>query len=242
MSVEEYLRTVTEQIRCRQAREAVKEEMEGHLEDQMEECVKKGMSREEAENFAVEQMGDPVEVGISLDRVHQPKMAWNMIVLIAFLSILGMGVQYFISNQCENVQSFSMTSQLVHMAVGFVVLGVMYYLDYSFFGTYGKYMATIFLGYVYLEIFFLGTEVNGAIVFSGGMNVSLRVLMMCFIPMYAGVLYSYRGEGRKGIIKSLLFLLVPVWLTMQMPCLSMAVVLFYSADYVILCHSKEMVW
>ncbi|MBQ2800006.1 MAG: FtsW/RodA/SpoVE family cell cycle protein [Lachnospiraceae bacterium] len=228
MSVEEYLKNVTEQIRCRQAREAVKEEMEGHLEDQMEECMKMGLSREEAENFAVEQMGDPVEVGISLDRVHQPKIAWSMIFLITFLSILGLGVQYFISTQCENVQSFSIISQLGYMAMGFVVLAIMYYLDYSFFGTYGKYIAIVFLGYMFLQIFFLGTEVNGAIVFSGEMNFSLRVLIMCFIPMYAGVLYSYRGAGRKGILKSFLFLVFPVWLTMEMPCLSMALVLFFT--------------
>lgn len=229
MSVEEYLKTVTEQIRCKQAREAVREEMEGHLEDQMEECIKDGMSREAAEKFAVEQMGDPVEVGISLDRVHKPKVAWSMIVLIAFLSVLGMGVQYFISIQCENVQSFSLTSQLTYMAVGFVVLAIMYYLDYSIFGAYGKYMAIIFLGYMFLQVFFFGRTVNGATVFSGGMrSFSLRVLMMCFIPLYAGVLYSYRGEGKKGILKSLVFLMIPVWLTMRMPCLSMAVVLFFT--------------
>lgn len=228
MSVEEYLKTVAEQIRCRQAREAVKEEIAGHLEDQMEECMKDGMSREDAESFAVEQMGNPVEVGISLDGVHKPKAARGMLLFIAFLSLLGIGVQYFISNQCENVQDFSISSQLLYMAMGVVVLAIMYYLDYSIFGSYGKYMAVAFLIYMVLQIFLLGTPVNGARVFSGGIKMSLRVLMMCFIPMYAGVLYSYGREGKRGILKSLFFMVVPVWLTLQMPCLSMAIVLFFT--------------
>lgn len=231
MSVEEYLKTVTEQIRCRQARESVREEMEGHLEDQIEECVKEGMSRQEAEDFAVKQMGDPVEAGISLDRVHRPKTAWGMIAFIGMLSLLGMGVQYFISIQCENTQSFQFGTQLVYMIGGFVVLMVMYYLDYSFFGTYGKYMAVLFLTFMFLQVFFFGLEYNGARIFFyvfGGKAISLRMLMMCFVPMYAGVLYSYHGEGFKGILKSMVFLIVPVWITMNMPCLGLAVVLFFT--------------
>lgn len=231
MSIKEYLNTVTEQIRCRQARESVREEMANHLEDQMEECVKEGMSRQEAEDFAVEQMGDPIETGISLDRVHRPKTAWGMVVFIGILSIFGMGVQYFISIQCENAQSFQPASQLRYMIVGFAVLAIMYYLDYSFFGTYGKYMAILFLTFMFLQVFFLGQEVNGARAFFsgfGGWTFSLQMLMMCFIPMYAGVLYSYRGEELKGILKSMVFLIVPVWITMYMPCLSLAVVLFFT--------------
>lgn len=229
MSVEEYLRIVTEQIRCRQAREAVKDEMKGHLEDQMEECMKEGMSRQEAEEFAVRQMGDPLETGISLDRVHRPKVAWGMILFIGILSILGMGVQYFISIQCENVQGFSFVSQLVYMVAGFAVLAVMYCLDYSFFGTYGKYIIIIFLAFMFLQVFFFGQAINGSKAFlsgPGGITISLRTLMMCVIPMYAGVLYSYRGEGWKGILKCIVYLLIPVWITMQMPCFSLAVVLF----------------
>lgn len=228
MSIEEYLRVVTEQIRCRQAREAIREEMKGHLEDQMEECMKSGMGREEAEASAVRQMGDPIEAGVSLDRVHRPKTAWGMFVFIAILSMAGAGVQYFISIHCENTQGFSLISHLVYMTVGFAVMAEMYYLDYSFFGTYGKYMAIGFLAFMFLEVFFLGQVVNGAVVYAGGMNFSLRMVMICFVPLFGGVLYSYRGQGWKGILKSMIFLMIPVWLTWRMPCLSLALLLFFT--------------
>lgn len=231
MLIDEYLKTVTEQIRCKQARESVREEMAGHLEDQMQECMKEGMNRQEAEEFAVKQMGDPLEIGISLDRVHRPKSAWGMLMFIAILSVLGMGVQYFISIQCQNAQPFILRSQMLSMLVGFAVLVFMYCLDYSFFGSYGKYMAIVFLSFMFLQVFFLGQVVNGAKAFIsvwGGRNISLQMLMFCFIPMYAGVLYSYRGEDFKGMIKSMIFLVLPVWITMHMPCLGVAIVIFFT--------------
>ena len=228
MSTEEYLNTLTEQIRCKQAREAVREEIEGHINDQIEECLQEGMTKEEAEIYAVKQMGDPVETGVSLDRVHRPKVAWSMIVLIGILSILGTVVQYLISVNCENTIGFNLTSHLVYTLAGFLIMALMYYLDYSFFGKYGKVMAVIFLGFMFLQVFFLGREVNGARIFAniGGYSLSLKMLMLLYIPVFGGVLYSYRDGGYKAVVKSMIFLLIPVWITKNMSCLSLSLALF----------------
>ena len=226
--LEEYLNTLTEQIRCKQAREAVREEIEGHINDQIEECLQEGMTKEEAEIYAVKQMGDPVETGVSLDRVHRPKVAWSMLVLIGVLSILGTMVQYLISVNCENTIGFNLSSHLVYTLAGFLIMALMYYLDYSFFGKYGKVMAVIFLGFMFLQVFFLGREVNGARIFAniGGHSLSLKMLMLLYIPVFGGVLYSYRDGGYKAVVKSMIFLLIPVWITKNMPCLSLALALF----------------
>lgn len=228
MSTEEYLNTLTEQIRCKQAREAVREEIEGHINDQIEECLQEGMTKEEAEIYAVKQMGDPVETGVSLDRVHRPKVAWSMIVLIGILSILGTMVQYLISVNCENTIGFNLTSHLVYTLAGFLIMALMYYLDYSFYGKYGKVMAVIFLGFMFLQVFFLGREVNGARIFAniGGYSLSLKMLMLLYIPVFGGVLYSYRDGGYKAVVKSMIFLLIPVWITKNMSCLSLSLALF----------------
>lgn len=229
MAIEEYLNTLTEQIRCKQAREAVREELEGHIQDQIEECLQEGMTKEEAEVCAVKQMGDPVEAGVSLDRVHRPKVAWSMLALIGILSILGTGVQYLISVNSENTIGFNLSSHLVYTLAGFLVMALMYYLDYSFFGSYGKVMAIIFLGYMFLQVFFMGREVNGARIFSellGGVTLSLRMLMLLYVPIYGGVLYSYRDGSYKEVIKAMIFLLIPVWITKNMPCLSLTLASF----------------
>ena len=81
--------TLTEQIRCKMARGTIEQEINDHIEDQKAEFLSEGMSQTEAEEAAVREMGDPVEVGLGMDRIHRPTMAWGMIALIVGLSLAG---------------------------------------------------------------------------------------------------------------------------------------------------------
>ena len=89
MRREEYLYTLTEQIRCKMARGTIEQEINDHIEDQKAEFLSEGMSQTEAEEAAIREMGDPVEVGLEMDRIHRPTMAWGMIALIVGLSLAG---------------------------------------------------------------------------------------------------------------------------------------------------------
>ena len=66
MDKKKYIQTVTEQIRCKRALPLVTKELEGHIEDQKSDYMKAGMNAEEAEEAAVLEMGDPVEVGVDI--------------------------------------------------------------------------------------------------------------------------------------------------------------------------------
>lgn len=44
------------------------------------------MSKEDAEREAVRQMGDPVETGCALNRIHRPAFPWKLFVLAVFLT------------------------------------------------------------------------------------------------------------------------------------------------------------
>ena len=70
MKKEEYLQLVTDQIRCKKARPDVKTELENHILDQMESYRNEGMEEQEAMEQAILEMGDPIEVGVELDRIH----------------------------------------------------------------------------------------------------------------------------------------------------------------------------
>ena len=89
-----YIQTVTDQIRCKRALPLVTKELEDHIEDQKCDYMTEGMEPSEAEEAAVLEMGDPVEVGIKMDRIHRPKMAWKMIGLIAVLNLAGILLMY----------------------------------------------------------------------------------------------------------------------------------------------------
>lgn len=61
-------------IRSRPDREAVRAELEAHLEDKTADLVRifPDLGRQEAERQAVEQMGDAEEIGKELARLHRP--------------------------------------------------------------------------------------------------------------------------------------------------------------------------
>ena len=73
MKKEEYLKELTKQLHYAPVRKVVSQEYIDHIEDETEYQISKGMDPDEAESYAVEQMGDPVEVGKQLDEIHRPK-------------------------------------------------------------------------------------------------------------------------------------------------------------------------
>ena len=99
MNKEEYIKTLTDQIRCKMARPEVARELEDHIEDQTRAFMSEGMSRQEAESAAVKDMGNPVDTGVEMDKIHRPKMPWGMIALIIVLSVTGCIFQYILNNR-----------------------------------------------------------------------------------------------------------------------------------------------
>ena len=95
---QEYLKSLTEQIRTKRARTMVAEEVEAHIEDQKQDFMAHGLGEEEAESMAVVEMGDPVEAGVKLDRVHRPKMEWTVLMAILIISIMGLILQAVVTS------------------------------------------------------------------------------------------------------------------------------------------------
>lgn len=96
MDRHDYMETLAGQIRWKRAVPMVERELETHIEEQKADFIASGMTESEAEAAAVAEMGDPVEVGVDMDRIHRPKMNWPAIAAIAFLSILGLAIRCYL--------------------------------------------------------------------------------------------------------------------------------------------------
>ena len=102
MERRDYLELMTGQIRCRKMCPVIAREVEDHIEDQKQAFMAEGMTEEEAEKAAVEEMGDPVEVGVEMDQIHRPKMPWKAILVIALMEILSGIFAAFFLKQSES--------------------------------------------------------------------------------------------------------------------------------------------
>lgn len=106
-----------EQVRWRRARPALAQELRTHLLDQRDACLAQGMSQTEAEAESLRQMGDPVEVGTQLDRVHRPAPQWGMLALVGLLLCSGFFIQATVMQQLGRVQPY-MPTVIVSILLG----------------------------------------------------------------------------------------------------------------------------
>lgn len=230
MKKEEYLNIVTEQIRCRAARGAVREEMENHIADQMEAFAAEGMEPREAEAAAVREMGDPVTAGNELDRIHRPKMDWKMIGLIGFLGIVGLALQNLMQQHFgESEVGIQPGRQLIWLLRGFGVMILVCYLDYSRIAYWAKgCMLAIFALALYTIAF--GLEVNGTRqwIHIARISINIKMLLLLLVPLYGAVLYSWRGQGYRAIGKAVLLMLPGMFFAWRMPSVLTVLLLFLS--------------
>lgn len=231
--MEEYIKLLLEQIRCKKAHPYIKEEIQGHIEEQIAENIRFGMSKEEAEKAAVEDMGSPVEVGISLDRIHKPQIAWGMIILMAVISIAGIILQIVIETQ-TGVHEINSMNYAIDVIKGFIIMLIVYRMDYSVIARYSKIIAVFLFGMCVFS-FFNGVEINGAICYVklGSIEISLFSIMMLYVPVYGAVIYKYYGLGYKGFFKSLLWLIFPVVMAYRLTNISLAFILLLSMSVVL---------
>ena len=214
--MEEYLNNLLDQIRCRKAHAAIREELESHISDQIEDNMKAGMTREEAEKAAVCDMGDPVTTGISLDQIHRPKMARQIIVLMAVIMFAGVLIHWMMGAPVACMQTIS----------GFCLMFFICHLDYTRIAAIAKVIAA---GIILVGIYalFFGVRFGGNIWVASllWLRISMFSFLMLYVPVYGAILYSYYGEGYKGLVKAALWAVPPLFIALMMSSLTLFLIL-----------------
>lgn len=218
--MEEYLQTVLEQIRCKKAHELIRQEMEVHLEEQICDYMAEGMTWEEATEAAVKEMGDPVETGVELDRIHRPRIEWQLVILVGIIAAFGTVLQYFLLRNVSVTEGFGMAdfrevtiqSSIWYTGLGFLAMILVYRLDYTWIGRYAKWImgclgAVVFvLSYV---CWVVTDNVSSYLMLTHEIGIPAGFLLFLMVPVYAGILYQYRGGGYKELIYSFLWMGIP---------------------------------
>lgn len=204
MNLHEYLDTLTEQIRCKRARPMIETEISNHIHDQANVYKADGMEEQEAIEEAVRQMGDPIEAGAALDRVHRPKMSWSLTALFVFLVLTGMTMQIILSLGYADgtVSQASENLQLIikivrNSAVCLLVAASICILDYSILS---KYPLIIFWGFIGIGFIYMLMNIQ----YTNGINRITYYFMAIVGVLFCNVIYAHRGKGIKGAVYSLL--------------------------------------
>lgn len=217
MKVEEYLDKLGGQIRDKHARQFVADEVRGHIEDQADFFEKEGMSREEALSEAVKEMGDPVSVGIELDKIHRPHMEWGFLGYVMFISFLSLAVQYLINRGISNETDAGIIGAPgwgypLKITAGLAAMLLIYRLDYTVLVGKGSLIGGLHLSMITVLSLLFGEQINGRVISIrlSGLRISEFVLLLLYIPIFAAILHEYRGKGRPAVVKILFWITAPI--------------------------------
>ena len=188
--MEEFLKILTEQIRCVKARDGVARELADHILDQAQVYEQSGIEHDKAVEMAVKEMGDPVEIGVSLDRIHRPQTDWRMLLITFVLSVVGVFVMYLVYGPSNIV-----TNQCIYTLIGFVIITAVYFFDYTILGQYGI-MLYIASTAIFLALRYNLPAVNGRV-------PALSMLTYLYVPLFAGILYRLRSGKYASFAKSI---------------------------------------
>lgn len=226
-TVEEYLTELKGQIRDKYAKEFVTEEIKNHIEEQAEAYRNEGIPYDEALSKAVRDMGDPVSVGVELDRIHRPHMEWKFLVYILLISLLSIVVHYLINKGVNHLLIGSANEQSIinntmlrpglarrhifGILAGLAAMFAVCRADYTLLLGRSRVIGGVYIAGITICSVAFGYNVNGGHYWLGvgGVSISVRALLMLYLPLFAGILYELRSKEKSNLLQILFWMMLP---------------------------------
>ena len=193
-TITEYLDTVSAQIRWKRVKPLVLSELEQHLSEQRDAFADEG--HDDAEYMAIEEMGDPVALGVELDRIHRPKPQNGLLALTLLFAVVCAGLRIGLTadwNYCY--LNINPVTTVLSVLLGGVALVGGYFLDYTLLARHGKkvYLGALLLGVL---LFFVSPRINH-------IPHYMRYVTACYPIVYAIWIQTCRNQGWRGLPRAL---------------------------------------
>lgn len=187
-----YVDTVCDQIRWKQTRKAVAEELTDHLYMQKEAFLAEGLPEEEAEKRTVEEMGDGIAVGMALDRTHRPKPQWQMVVVAAVLLCMGLFCRLTIDQVPFGI------ALLAPVFFAVAMFAAAYFLDFTLLARKAKWVMLVFTAILILTVPFVEKSGRESVFFFFDYAYALAGLALLAPLPFLSVLFFMRGRKVRG--------------------------------------------
>lgn len=108
--------------------------------------------------------------------------------------------------------SWHISLELPALLLGLVLMIGICYMDYTRIAVYAKPILIAYQVLLFIGLQVAGVKMNGSTRFIRmpfGNVLNLIDLLWLTIPLFAAVLYSYRGQGYRGILKAILWMIIP---------------------------------
>lgn len=256
MDTKIFLNAVCEQIKYKPVRAEISEELEQHINDIKEEYIAKGMEKKEAEEKAVLQMGKAEEIGKELNKIHKPRLDWQLIILICVLT----GIGVFATIIKANSNSMFAISANIGNTIAYIILGILLSIGIYFFD-YRKLKKHSGLIYLIATIIMLLSLVPGISMRVNGVYYTRLISGVSFpiatvaLPLYLisfiGFIIENKKENiikvhflgkefkiNKGLIRIIIIILTIISLLLMLLIRSLTNMIILTASYLIVSTIK----
>ncbi len=190
--VQAFLKTVCRQVRWKQAHETIARDLANHIEDQTEAYVRGGNDEATASARAIQEMGDPVEIGLQLDASYRPQVEWPVIIPLIALLLLGTILQLILYRSIPHLEEYAGESY-AKLGLSLSISGLFMVLAYHI-NLYKLYkFSWVGYGFICISLILRSTRDVPWLGYQGDAN---WLYVSLIAPVFlAGILYSLRGKG-----------------------------------------------
>ncbi|WP_078552535.1 FtsW/RodA/SpoVE family cell cycle protein [Bacillus alkalicellulosilyticus] len=132
-TIQKYIEEVCRHIKSKEARKVVSLELEHHLAEKKSALQEKGITGDEADAVAVEQMGNPITVGKEFHKLHKPIIDWGLLSLLVIL----LGVSLLPKFVFEQMYTGSFLKTLIFSLVGLGISLLIMFFNYRWLANKG---------------------------------------------------------------------------------------------------------
>ncbi|ETT63123.1 cell division membrane protein-like protein [Paenibacillus sp. FSL R7-277] len=129
-----YLNKVCAEVKAKGMHDEIREELSGHFADLMTERQQQGASEEEAQQYAIAQLGDPQAIGRDLHQIHKPRIPWGLlagVIMLSVVSLLGMAAVEAGFGDYYKFPDALMLRQGMFIVLGIAVMAIMYFINFK---------------------------------------------------------------------------------------------------------------
>lgn len=225
MNIKSFLNEVCGQIKYKPAKQEISNELELHIRELKDDYLASGMEEKEAEEKAVSKMGNAKDIGNRLNRIHRPKLNWQLLLATVILIFFGLIVSTF---KQYITHSGYIGNTIIYIVFGLIIGIIIYLFDYKQIIKYSNIIYITATLMMLLPFLGLGLTLNG----KNFINIFGITFSPCIIavPLYiiafSGYIYNLdKNNGVKiKLIKIIITSIVSLLLVGILP----------STEYVIL--------
>lgn len=230
--LQEWLELLGSQLQWKPGRELAVRELKAHILDQQEDFQAHGMNEEEALTASLKEMGDPVEIGAELDKLHRPKSCFLPLLVIVALTILGI----FIQSALPVITAIPLTEYIVFSLLGAVLMVMLWRVNYALLFRLCKPALIAVMAAIVFYLLF-----DPHVVYGMNFRAGQVLLLLPLLLVYALVKLRNRG-GWKLALVCCIGIGVVAFCMMQLPSRIAALFLFVITSLVLMLMASTAGW